>query len=624
MFGLSFLSPLFLAGAAAAAVPIAIHLFYRRTDPIIDFAAMRYLRRTPVEQSHHRRLKELILLALRVAALVLLAIAFARPFLSRAAAALGAPGMVVVIDASASMSAPGQFERARTLAADTIRQVSAVGVISIGNGVDVASPLSSDRAAALAAVSRLSVSAGVGRYANALSRAAEVLADRPGRIVVVTDFQQGGWDGAEEGGVPERISVELKDAGSPEGNVAVTSLRAEAGQAVAVVQNYSQRVVTEDVVFAVGGREITREPITIGPAGSSEARISLSAQSSGDLSASISDGAGYSADNIRYMPLNSAGGLSILAVTTSGRSSEAFYLDRALAIAEGADGFRFRTVSGPMFSTLTPPALTDVNVLVIMSTRGLERRGRELLAGYVRSGGGLLLTAGPDVDPAVLREALSSVVKTTWQVRGAESLRLAPDDGRHPIFRIFGGGGALGNVEFQRTSLVAVPANAGAVARYTDGSAALVEEQTGSGRVLVFASDLNRQWNDFPLQPAFVPFIHELLRYAAAARTPRLEYFVGELPGPSGAKPGVVQLASAQGPGNGRRVAVNIDPHESDPTRMSIETFRANVARLHAGEVQRTEGQARDDEDAQRYWQYALLLMVVGLAAEGMLGRRLG
>src|SRR5207249_1400760 len=83
-----FLSPLFLVGLAAAAIPIAIHLFYRRAEPLIEFAAMRYLRRTPVEDSRHRRLRELILLALRVTALALFAWAFARPYFNEPAAAL--------------------------------------------------------------------------------------------------------------------------------------------------------------------------------------------------------------------------------------------------------------------------------------------------------------------------------------------------------------------------------------------------------------------------------------------------------------------------------------------------------------------------------------------------------
>ena len=79
MFGLSFLYPLFLIAAAAAAVPIVLHLLRRKTDVVVDFPAVRLLHKTPVERQRRRRLRELILLALRVAALLLLALAFARP-----------------------------------------------------------------------------------------------------------------------------------------------------------------------------------------------------------------------------------------------------------------------------------------------------------------------------------------------------------------------------------------------------------------------------------------------------------------------------------------------------------------------------------------------------------------
>src|SRR5688500_16548798 len=132
----AFLSPLFLAGVAAAAIPIAIHLFFRRTEPVIDFAAMRYLRQAPVEHSRRRRLREMLLLALRVAALCLLAFAFARPFFRQSAAALSAPVTMVLVDQSGSMTAPGQFERARETAADAIRRApatNAVGLVGFAN-----------------------------------------------------------------------------------------------------------------------------------------------------------------------------------------------------------------------------------------------------------------------------------------------------------------------------------------------------------------------------------------------------------------------------------------------------------------------------------------------------------
>src|SRR5262249_31130709 len=100
---LSFLAPLFLAGAAAAAVPIVLHLLKREPEPRVQFAAVKLLKQAPVEHTQTRRLRELILLAIRVAAIVLLAAAFARPFLA-SGAAIGSAGVTIVaLDTSYSM-----------------------------------------------------------------------------------------------------------------------------------------------------------------------------------------------------------------------------------------------------------------------------------------------------------------------------------------------------------------------------------------------------------------------------------------------------------------------------------------------------------------------------------------
>src|SRR4029453_8696932 len=91
MFGISFLSPLFLGAALAVAVPVVLHLFRRRTDVVVDFSSVRLLERVPIERQRRRRLREIILLILRVTALVLLALAFARPYVAVALAPLTAP-----------------------------------------------------------------------------------------------------------------------------------------------------------------------------------------------------------------------------------------------------------------------------------------------------------------------------------------------------------------------------------------------------------------------------------------------------------------------------------------------------------------------------------------------------
>lgn len=621
MFGLSFLSPLFLAGIAAAAIPIAIHLFFRRVEPIVEFSATRFLQRAPVEYARRRRLRELLLLALRISALLLLALAFARPYLTQSAAALAAPATMVMVDTSASMSAPGQFARAQARAAGIVRNVAqgtSVGVIAFGGVADVVAPLSQDRAVALSALEQLRPGAGATRYRTALARAAETIGERPGRVVVVTDLQESGWDASNDAGtLSAAIAVVVEDIGAPPANLAVTALRVDGSDAVAVVRSFAERVTTSQVAFAVEGKPAGTAVVTVSPGGAAEARVRIGGAAKGVVSAAVRDADGYTADNVRYTLLDAAASPRVLAVTTSGQASEAFFLGRALEIAEGAGGFRFRIVSGQAFSDLAPADLSDVQVIALLGTRGIEPRGRQLLANYVAGGGGLLLTTGPDVDAAIVGQALRAVVHSSWRPREATALRFAPEDSRHPIFRVFGGAGRLSDVRFSRAPLVTAGPQAAVIARYSDGTPALVEEQAGDGRVLIFASDLNNRLNDFPLQPAFVPFVHETLKHLAS-RAATVEYVVGELPGSDGSTPGVVTVAGS------RRVVVNLDPRESNPARMTAETFKASVAQLVGGDVRRSEVAAQEREAGQRLWQYALLLMVVSLLAEGVVGRRLG
>jgi hypothetical protein len=622
MFGLSFLSPLFLVGAAAAAIPIAIHLFYRRAEPVIEFAAMRYLRQAPVEESRRRRLRELLLLALRVTALVLLACAFARPYLAGAAIASG-EATVVLVDTSASLSAPGQFDRVRERAAAAVGAAPAthaVAVLAFANSADVVAPLSADRAGAVAAIAQLKPGAGATRFRAGLARAGAELGGRHGRIVVVTDLQESGWDAATDGGVPEGVTVEIEEIDGPAGNLAVTSLRVEAGEAVAVVQSFSPQAMTEQVVFTAEQRRLGAVPISLSAGGSAEARLPLGNVQSSALTASIADRDGFFADNARHAVLDGSSALSVLALTASGHPSESLYLERALAVANGPGGFRFRAIRAAAFAGFDDGGQLDV--IVVAGTSGLDERGRTRLAAFVRADGGLLVTVGPDVDAAIFSQALSNVVSTGWRVRAAAAMSFAPADSRHPVFRPFGGVGTLGNVTFTRTGLVNASEGARVLARYSDGTPALVEERTSAGRVFIFGSDLNYRWNDFPLQPAFVPFVHETIRYLASPRSSRMEYHVGDLPGALGATPGVVQLGASQT--RGRRVAVNTDPRESDPRRMTVEAFQAGISRLQAGAATEAQAEARRQEDAEGLWWYGLLLLVVSLAAEGILGRRLG
>src|SRR5437762_10354205 len=108
---LSFLAPVFLAGAAAAAIPLVLHLLKREPEVRVKFAAVKLLKRAPVEYTEKRHLRELLLLAMRIAMLVLLAFAFARPFLPSGEARGVAGATVIAPDTSYSLSSPRSAER---------------------------------------------------------------------------------------------------------------------------------------------------------------------------------------------------------------------------------------------------------------------------------------------------------------------------------------------------------------------------------------------------------------------------------------------------------------------------------------------------------------------------------
>src|SRR5262249_56586883 len=100
------------------ALPIILHFLRRDVAPPVPFTAVHLLRKTPVERSRRHRLRDLLLLAARVCALVLLAASFARPY--RAAAPGTTRMTVVAVDRSFSMSAPSRMARARELARQAI------------------------------------------------------------------------------------------------------------------------------------------------------------------------------------------------------------------------------------------------------------------------------------------------------------------------------------------------------------------------------------------------------------------------------------------------------------------------------------------------------------------------
>ena len=203
---------------------------------------------------------------------------------------------------------------------------------------------------------------------------------------------------------------------------------------------------------------------------------------------------------------------------------------------------------------------------------------------------------------------------------------LAPADVRHPIFQPFGANAAtLGLVRFQNLARIG-GGSCQTLARFTSGEAAVLDCAAGEGRAIVIASDLNNRWNDFPLHPTFVPFVHEAVRYVSGGRPRTDDYLIGDAPEGLPRTPGIASL-SANGPAVGasartRRVAINVDPREGDPSRISAAEFQAAVTRLKDVGVSEARLEATQQEDRQHLWLYVLMMMVAVVVLEGAVASR--
>src|SRR5262245_691561 len=106
---MGFLQAIFLAGTATFALPIVIHLIFKIRKKRLVFSSLRFLRESMLKESRRLRWRDLILLLLRCAACILIALAFARPFRNDQVLAgpAGEPreDLVLVLDDSASLNA---------------------------------------------------------------------------------------------------------------------------------------------------------------------------------------------------------------------------------------------------------------------------------------------------------------------------------------------------------------------------------------------------------------------------------------------------------------------------------------------------------------------------------------
>src|SRR5262245_3195152 len=300
---MSFLSPFVLWGALAAAIPIALHFFYKSRYRNVPWGAMKFLLAAIEQTSRRLRFQELLLLILRVALLLLLALALARPTSIAGRGATGeAVDAVLILDTSLSMGArtgvaPSPngsdryrlalrdfaapdgsvtcFDRARAAATAIVASLpphSTVQVVACSDRAKLLGPRvpsQLDQAAALIADLRLSHLRT--DYLPALREAIALLERGPSpnkELYVLGDLQRSGFDAPASAwaelaeSLRSRVSVQFVNCAPAKlRNVALAgitpqaALRAgERGDFAVLVRNSGQEVVRDLTVTLEGNR----------------------------------------------------------------------------------------------------------------------------------------------------------------------------------------------------------------------------------------------------------------------------------------------------------------------------------------------------------------------------------
>jgi hypothetical protein len=666
------LAPLFLLGLGALLVPVLVHLRHRERHKTHAFPSLMFLQKIPYRSMRRRRLHQLALFTLRCLAIALFAAAFARPFFSQglpaAAPLAGARERVILLDRSYSMGYGQRFAKAKDAARRAVEELGAtdrVSLILFSEKAEGSVPSTEDRARVLAALDAARPAWDGTRYGPALKLAQEWLQASPlprREAILISDFQKAGWTTPEEIQFPEGATltwVDLSEADAVNAAVADVSLERDfvSGRervlAKARLVNKSARSLDGvRVSLEVGGRVVEEKRQDLEPGSAASVAFEPFAFPAALTRAAVRlESDPLLADNAFHFVLAPGQALPVLLV--GGDSGRALYVRRALAIG---DRPRFAVTSRGA-AGLAPADVDASAAYVILPGGSLEQRARRALEAGVRDGGGLLVALGADSDDASLRALadlvpgrLGSLVDRAADRGGT----LAYLDYDHPAFALFKSprSGDFAGARFLRYRALRPSESARVLARFDDGQPALVEAPLGKGKLLAWASGFDSLSSDLPLQPVFLPFLHQLLKYAASHRESRPAFAVGEVVdvpaaaeaemlvlSPTGAKrrlakgERLITLDEAgfheiRRPSGGSEassvVAVNVPAAESDFSRLDPEELAAAVQRGRGASARAAAPVTPEDaEHRQSLWWYLLASALVLLLAETAFSNRL-
>ena len=650
---LSFLNPLFLFGLAAGIIPILIHRLTKRDAIPRKFSAVRLLLQSQQVMARPQRLKHLLLLALRVLAVLSLVFLMARPVLT-------SPGFltkgseeakIIVFDNSLSMGyredGGERFALAKRAAREMIEETRGK-ILIIPTSSTQRQPVPQDEVRwllpeeGLRELDRISLSFGRGDPAKALSLAYHRLKElkTPGEILILTDMARGDWEGfnlskmetlsgetpitfIRIGGTNRDPNLALKEAKFAEGEAVVgVPLRLEA-----TVSNGSDQSGSTLVQLYLTGAKRDQKTMALKAGEEEKTYFELSFDKPGWVDGEVRlPGDRLAYDDIFYFTLKVRDKVKVLIVDgdprTSLRAGESYYLVNALhpGKVEGSP-FLTRTITEPEFGG------HDLKPYDAVFLLNVARPQASKLTPFLESKRPVFIFLGDRVIP----EEYNNIPLFPWRIQELKDPgtsmpeSISKIDMNHESLQPFSGptGESLRKASFYR--YFKVDGSRKYLLTLGNKDPLLCEADLGKGKLFLFTSSADLDWNDLPLKAAYLPFIQGLLKEAVGLGR---ESFprgirIGEsfeeksspvqVMGPEGG-PGIYRFSLPTGE---VRHGMNPPFEESDLRKVPPEEMKKRFGTIEIKVVEYKEGMISGVHGRKKeLWPFCLAFLLVVLAVE--------
>ena len=558
---MNFLNPLLLIAGLGIGLPILAHLLSRYQVQRTDWAAMRFLNSSVRVRTRQLRLRDILLLCLRCLAVILLVLAFAKPFMKDAAnlpSGLGErrAGVVIALDASFSMGhsdgSSSRFEQAlekvRTIMED-IRPGDPVSLVLLASEHRVvARNIAFDPARFAEMLQNLEPSpeplnlASVPQLLNSLADGM----DAPQKeIHIVTDMQARDWKekpawltDAFNDLTRAAVTTIVPVRGGSD-NLAITDLELVSGvlrkdtiaRYRATVRNYGQNPVSNVRVKGMADNVTvdTKTIPAIAPGASETVSLFVQFHNSGPIRISAElDPDPLLADNVRRTVAYIRDEVAVLNVHGSSGGSGALIAAALQARGDGAAEKNFEVQSVP-WTDLPTRDLSEFDVVILDNVPDITPEQARAFEDYVRAGHGLVWFAGDNVDGAAWNKhsALGSIPLLPAVIEQAASTSDALGVGKpldpampdHSICRplLSLPEDLLSETRFRKV-LQVKPAAIGTTVLSLAGTAAplLLEHSLGRGQVFMFTTSADGAWNNMAVTPVFPMVLQQMVTYLTA------------------------------------------------------------------------------------------------------------